>query len=104
MWPYFNTAQALTEVDLAENKLMIALSQPLLDDDRSVNVKDEESHLTASMRRKNPATLGQVKAQLADIRKQTINLKETHFRQSQQRQREQLIMRCGMNDCVDIPI
>lgn len=105
------TAQALTEVDLAEKQIDAfkqALSKNIFgkavlkpdDLDRFKNVLAtmkkatlQSKHETAELNQ----TLGQVKAQLADIQADYQNLKETH-QSLQKRQREQQQMDYAMRD------
>jgi len=105
------TAQALTEVDLAEkqiNAFKQALSKNLFgktvlkpdDLDRFKNVLAtmkkatlQSQHETEELKQ----TLGQVKAQLADIQADYQNLKETH-QALQKRQREQQQLDYAMRD------
>lgn len=105
------TDQALTEVDLAEKQIDAfkqALSKNLFgktvlkpdDLDRFKNVLAtmkkatlQSQHETEELKQ----TLGQVKAQLADVRADYQNLKETH-QALQQRQREQQQLDYAMRD------
>ncbi|MGQ4572619.1 MobV family relaxase [Leuconostoc pseudomesenteroides] len=105
------TAQALTEVDLAEKQIddfKQALSKNIFgktvlkpdDLDRFKNVLAtmkkatlQSQHETQELKQ----TLGQVKAQLADIQADYQNLKETH-QALQQRQREQQQLDYAMRD------
>ena len=105
------TAQALTEVDLAEKQIddfKQALSKNLFgktvlkpdDLDRFKNVLATMKKATLQSKHETEElkqTLGQVKAQLADIQADYQNLKETH-QALQQRQREQQQTDYAMRD------
>ncbi|MBU7538353.1 plasmid recombination protein [Leuconostoc lactis] len=105
------TAQALTEVDLAEkqiNAFKQALSKNLFgktvlkpdDLDRFKNVVATMKKATLQSKHETEElkqTLGQVKAQLADIQADYQNLKETH-QALQKRQREQQQLDYAMRD------
>ena len=105
------TEQALTEVDLAEKQIDAfkqALSKNLFgktvlkpdDLDRFKSVLATMKKATLKSKHETEAlkqTLGQVKAQLADVRADYQNLKETH-QALQKRQREQQQMDYAMRD------